>query len=396
VAPFITSKVDVIGLDVSEYISTDNMIVNRGGIVDAEKLPSVGRVNKFQIGDTLFSNIRPYFKKVWRARFDGGASNDVLIFRSIDSDILDPLFLYYYISSDKFIDFTVKTAKGVKMPRGDKDAIKAESIYLPSLVEQKRIVAVLECLDEKIELLREQNETLEDMAQLLFKRWFVDFNFPDENGKPYKDAGGKMVESELGEIPEGWKIGSIEDLTIKMNSGGTPSTKNAEYYGGSLNWFSTKEFKDNFVFDSEKKITHKGLSNSSAKLFPEGTVLMAIYASPTVGRLAILSKESTFNQAAVGLIANLNVAGYGYIYLQLKKLRDELNNLANGAAQQNLNVGLVKRFPIVIPKKSVMQSCEPTISSLFEKIKTNSEEIRSLKRVRDLLLPKLISGEIGL
>jgi len=94
VAPFITSKVDVIGLDVSEYISTDNMIVNRGGIVDAEKLPSVGRVNKFQIGDTLFSNIRPYFKKVWRARFDGGASNDVLIFRSIDSDILDPLFLY--------------------------------------------------------------------------------------------------------------------------------------------------------------------------------------------------------------------------------------------------------------------------------------------------------------
>ena len=208
-------------------------------------------------------------------------------------------------------------------------------VPLPGLEDQKAISGLLWDLDNKAENLRRQNQTLENIAQTLFKRWFIEFEFPDKEGKPYKSSGGKMVESELGEIPEGWKVGTVNDLCQKLASGGTPSTKNKEYYSGEINWFSTKELNDNYLFESEKKITEEGLSNSSAKFFPRGAVIMAIYAAPTVGRLGILARESTFNQAACGFIADENICCGEFIYLLLLYSRRTLNNLANGAAQQN-------------------------------------------------------------
>ncbi len=257
---------------------------------------------------------------------------------------------------------------------------------LPSLSEQHAIAAVLSSLDDKIELLREQNKTLEATAQAIFKEWFEDFNFPN--------ATGKMIDSELGKIPEGWRVGKIEDLCKKLASGGTPSTSNTDYYGGNIDWFSTKELQDDYIFASDKKITKEGLENSSAKIFPKGSIVMAIYAAPTVGRLGILGKEATFNQAACGFVANEEICSNEYVYLLLHFLRDAFNGLANGAAQQNLNVGLVKNFAITLPQKTVMDQFNLVIVPIFQKILNNTSQIQTLSTLRDTLLPKLMKGEV--
>ena len=283
----------------------------------------------------------------------------------------DIKFLYYYLIN---INLNKKSIGGAQ-PLLTQGILNQIEIIIPQDIdEQKSIAAILTSFDDKIELLQAQNKTLEELAQTLFKEWFGKYKVGDE-------------------LPDGWRVGIIEDLTLKINSGGTPSTKEESYYNGYINWFSTKELQDNFIFESDKKITEKGLNNSSTKLFPKDTVIMAIYAAPTVGRLGILNQESAFNQAAVGLIAK-NKVGYPFVFLLLKYFRDEFNNLSNGAAQQNLNVGIVKNFKICIPNEESLNFFNKIQMPLFEKIRANSIQIQTLTKTRDELLPKLMSGEI--
>lgn len=308
---------------------------------------------------------------------------------------VSPHFMGYLLRTRFFRKTVANFATMTTRASLNGESIKSIPLKFPPFEIQEEIGKTLYSLEKKISLLQEQNQTLEELAQTLFKRWFVEFEFPNETRQPYKNSGGKMVESELGKIPEGWQLGTIEDLTIRMSSGGTPSTKNEEYYNGSINWFSTKELQDNFLLESEKQITLNAIENSSAKLFPKNTILMAIYAAPTVGRLGILSFESAFNQAAVGLVAKSEV-GYPFVFLLLKHLRKELNNLANGAAQQNLNVGLVKGFKIIIPAGNILSHFNELALSLFNQIQNNSTEMHTLSLLRDTLLPKLMSGELKL
>ena len=314
----------------------------------------------------------------------------------------DIRFLYYLL---KNLDLNKKAIGGAQ-PLLTQGILNQIGILLPLLEEQKEIAGVLGSLDDKIELLREENKTLEATAQAIFKEWFVNFNFPADSasrdragkpiaeGKPYQSSGGKMIDSELGKIPEGWRVGKLGDICLKLASGGTPLTKEVSYYNGSINWFSTKELQDNFLFQSEKKITQAGLENSATKVFPKGSIVMAIYAAPTVGRLGILAVDSTFNQAACGFVADGSVACNEFIYLLLLENRSNLNGLSNGAAQQNLSVGLVRKFPIVIPERIVMMSFKDVSGKLFQKILNNSSEIQTLSTLRDTLLPKLMSGDL--
>jgi type I restriction enzyme S subunit len=242
---------------------------------------------------------------------------------------------------------------------------------IPHLLEQHAIASVLSSLDDKIDLLHRQNKTLEAMAETLFRQWFVE------------------------EADEGWEECTLNDLCTQIASGGTPSTKIESYYNGNINWYSTKELKDNFLYESENKITKEGLENSSAKLFLAGTVVIAIYAAPTVGRLGILANEASFNQAACGLIANEEFCCSEFIYIHLKNQRDELNLMASGSAQQNLNVSKIKSFPAFKVSKDLMNKFKNTIQPNFKKINSNTLQIHTLEKLRDMLLPKLMSGEVG-
>lgn len=295
-----------------------------------------------------------------------------------NKEIIDSDFLYYSLKNT-YIDGEGSVQAQLTVPM-----ISNYRINLPSLPTQQAIASILSSLDDKIETNRKICANLEAQAQALFKHWFIDF-------APFKD--GKFVDSELGMIPEGWRVGKIQDLASKMASGGTPTSTNRDYYGGNILWYSTKELTDNFLLESEKHITQVGLENSSAKLFPKDTVLMAIYAAPTVGRLGILTQEASFNQAAVGIVAKEEV-GYEYIYSLLLFERKNLNNLACGAAQQNLNVGIVKNYKCVIPTRQGLATFREQIIGIFLQIKKLQQESSRLSSLRDTLLPKLMSGQI--
>ena len=213
------------------YISTENMLPNKGGITQTAHVPQTGTVSIYQKGDTLISNIRPYFKKIWHATTEGTASNDILIFHPTEK--VNDLYLYYLLSDDRFFAYVMTGAKGTKMPRGDKAQILQYPVFLPSLDEQKRIAGVLGAFDDKIELLQKQNTTLENMAKALFKSWFVDFDVvhAKQQGQPkaavmqqyhlteelYNLFPSSFEPSALGPIPTGWQVKPLSQIATFLN-----------------------------------------------------------------------------------------------------------------------------------------------------------------------------------
>ena len=170
---FVNEKIDSTKISLDTYISTDNMITDRGGVETATKLPSATKFHHFKPTDTLFSNIRTYFRKVWFAEFEGGASPDVLVFRTKEPKVLDPAYLFYLLSDKKFSEYTVLTSKGAKMPRGDKAAIMQYTVFVPEPNVQRTISSALRTYDLKLKANTKINQTLEHLAKAIFKSWFI-------------------------------------------------------------------------------------------------------------------------------------------------------------------------------------------------------------------------------
>jgi type I restriction enzyme S subunit len=300
-------------------------------------------------------------------------------------------YLYYFLSSNygqHEIDKNIVGAVQKKLPIKN---IKKIQLPLPSLKEQKAIAKILSSLDEKIEVNNRMNEILENMAQDIFKRWFVDFEFPNADGEPYKSSGGKMVESELGLIPEGWEVQMIKDFTIKMQNGGTPRRKKENYWNhDDYPWIKTGEIKNKIIIDAKEHISKEGLKNSSAKITPKNSVLIALYGA-TAGQIGFLKFESTTNQACCSMICN-SVNKSIFLYLFLLHNQEYISSLANGAAQQNLSKETISKLKVIVPSDSFFR--ELIFDSLFLKIENNLRESKQLSKIRDTLLPKLISGEI--
>ncbi|MFI3730830.1 restriction endonuclease subunit S [Vagococcus fluvialis] len=388
ISKYVTDKIDVESISISQYISTENMLEGKKGITTIEKLPNVKRVTAFKKKDILISNIRPYFKKIWFAEFDGGCSSDVLVFRA--SDVVTSEFLFTLLLQDTFFDQMVLSSKGTKMPRGDKKAIMNLEFYIPNLIIQNKISQILFNIKEKIELNNQIIDTLEEMASTLFKRWFVDFEFPDENGNPYKSSGGKMIDSELGEIPEEWEVTTLKNFSVNMKSGGTPSRKIEEYWEeGTIPWIKTKEINNNYIISSEEKITNLGLVNSSAKMIKPNSILIAMYGT-TAGQLGFLTFPSSTNQACCSVESDFPM----YTFLLLKNKQEYIKSLATGSAQQNLSKKILEEIKIVVAENELLIKFEDKCN--FTKyINSLSLENEKIENIKNSLIPKLLSGEIG-
>ncbi|MDL1983328.1 MAG: restriction endonuclease subunit S [Deltaproteobacteria bacterium] len=245
--------------------------------------------------------------------------------------------------------------------------IKTLELELPPLPEQRAIASVLSSLDDKIDLLHRQNKTLEAMAETLYRQWFVE---------EAKEDWGKTI------------LGNVVETT----SGGTPSRKKMEYYeNGIYHWIKSKELTGSFIMETEEKITDEALRNSSAKLLPKNSILIAMYGA-TVGEYSIISKEMTCNQAICALKPNEQYP-YTFLFLLIKNMKEELINIAVGSAQQNISQLLIKQIPIPPPDDKILEFHVKT-ERIFEKIKKNIKQIQTLKKLRDTLLPKLMSGEV--
>ena len=301
-------------------------------------------------------------------------------------------FLFYFLRSHLGKREIERTVAGSTQKTVSIQSIKNFELKCPDVIEQKAIAAVLGSLDDKIELLREQNETLEALAQTLFKRWFIGFNFPDENGNPYKDSGGKMIPSEFGEIPEGWEIRKLKDFG-KIVCGKTPSKAIKSNYGDEVLFIKIPDMHGNvFILRSGEHLSSEGVESQNNKTIPKGSIMVSCIA--TVGLVALTSSAAQTNQQINSIVPNQKNETE-YLFLRLKTLHGFLQNLgAGGSATLNINTTSFSEVKLIRPDDQRLIDFHQLASPLFSKVESNAKQIQTLTQLRDTLLPKLMKGEI--
>ena len=398
ISDYVSVKTSVTELTLDNYISTENMLPNKEGITLSSGLPNANLTTAYNSNDILVSNIRPYFKKIWFAKSDGGCSNDVLVLRAKSNCL--PEFLFYALSEDAFFDYSTSTSKGTKMPRGDKTAIMNYNLNFPNLSEQKQIVSILSSLYEKIELNNKINDNLEQIAQAIFKSWFIDF-------EPFNDE--KFVESELGLIPEGWKIGTLSKMILTNIGGDWGKEKIGGNYTEEVYCIRGADLPDIKKGNSGKMPTRFILPQNlkNKKLFPGDLVVEISGGSPTqsTGRIALIS-SSLLNRFKKDMVCTnfckamkpvANYSNFVYYYWQNLYIENRMFSYENGTTGiKNFDItSFLNGEIIIIPPFEFVQKFDETIIGISKIIFDNSLQSEKLRMLRDSLLPKIMSGEIN-
>lgn len=364
-------KIDVAVLDNSTYISTENMIPNKGGITKASSLPTVVQTQTFITGDVLVSNIRPYFKKIWFAEFGGGCSNDVLVFRAKDG--VSKRFLYYILADDKFFDYSMATSKGTKMPRGDKVAIMKYPVPKFTYEKQEKIAGILEALDKKIKLNTKINDNLEEQAQLIFQSWFID----------YEPFGGIT--------PSDWQnttLGNIASLKTESWSPSKNPDTVVEHY--SIPAFDEKHYP---VFEIAS-----GIKSNKYILTPESVMISKLNPdTKRIWRPMCLSAHPVCSTEFIIYEAKKEgQRDFIYSILDSVPFSNHLCSHTTGStnSRQRAMPKTTLDFPVLLPPDEVISDFCHIVTPMYDLIASNTIESQSLAKTRDSLLPRLMSGEL--
>ena len=362
ISNYVKGKIDVSTLNEDTYISTENMAPNKGGIAKASSLPTATQTQSFAVGDILVSNIRPYFKKIWFAEYDGGCSNDVLVLRAKEG--ISKRFLYYVLANDVFFDYSMATSKGTKMPRGDKTAIMEYEVPKFTYEEQEKIAGILAALDKKIHLNNAINKNLEQQAKVLYKDWFFDYS-------PFSNDGT---------LPDDWRIGTVSDIIQLHDSKRVPLSKAERnkmakiypYYGAT----SLMDYVDNYLFDGIYLLLGEDGTVVDSLGFP---ILQYVYGQFWVNNHAhIITGKEGFSVEEL------------YLFFSLTNIK----SIVTGAVQQKVSQQNLKKVPTVIPSKEALNAFDELIQPIFTQIRYLRNENVRLAELRNALLPKLMSGEL--
>lgn len=297
---------------------------------------------------------------------------------------VDKEFIYYILTSASFKRNITNEATGTTIKNVSLKQMREYKFNIPcNLADQRRIASILSSLDRKIELNNKINADLEEMAQAIFKNWFVDF-------EPFKD--GKFVDSELGMIPEGWKVGCLGDMGAVV-CGKTPSKSNSNYYGGDIPFIKIPDMHGNvFVENSEDRLTEEGSLSQIKKLIPPYSLMVSCIA--TVGLVSINTKPSHTNQQINTVIPH-NKSALFYLYQHIKNNEEFLKNMGRGGTTTlNVNTKSFSNIRLLIPSEIALEQFHGIVEGLFKKIEQNLHESRTLSLLRDTLLPRLMSGEL--
>lgn len=355
------NRISISEVNLCNYVSTENLLKERAGKTIADSIPEQANLCEYNKGCTLISNIRPYFKKIWFANTRGGCSNDVLVYKPNNG--INDKWLYYLLSQDSFFNFVMSGTKGTKMPRGDKSQIMKFPVALPPLDEQKKIAGVLSAFDDKIELNNKINRNLEAQAQAIFKSWFIDF-------EPFKNS--KFIDSELGKIPEGWDIGTIGDISI-ISTGKRPDKKSVNKSNetpipiigaSSIMGYTNKVLYDEKILITGRVGTHGIIQKIDSPCWPSDNTLV------------LRSKNLNFLHNCLLLI--------------------NWKSMNRGSTQPLITQNDLKNIRIILPQDGIIQNYEQLVHYFDIKFHNNNKEIYSLSQIRDLLLPKLMSGEVNI
>lgn len=375
----------------SEVVLINTSDVLDGKCLNHEYVPNKklkGQFKKtFRKGDILYSEIRPANKRFCFVDFepkDYIASTKLMVLRAHED--VDPQYLYQILRSNDTLaqlQMLAESRSGT-FPQITYSELSNIMVSLPSQKAQKNIVSILSSLDRKIELNNKINADLEEMAQAIFKNWFVDF-------EPFKD--GKFVDSELGMIPEGWKVGRLDEIADVVG-GSTPSKAKPEYYTQKgIAWLTPKDLSNHpAVYSSrgEIDITEEGYNSTSTKLMPKGTVLFTSRAP--IGYISIAQNDICTNQGFKSLVPRK--AGTCFLYCFLKYVTPEIENKSTGSTFKEASGALMKSLQVIMPEQKVFEEFEEIVSPLFARIESLEKESSRLSLLRDTLLPRLMSGEI--
>ena len=360
ICEYAKGNIKVSVLDENTYISTENMLPNKGGITKATSLPTLEQTQAFMKNDVLVSNIRPYFKKIWYATFDGGCSNDVLVFRAKDG--VSCRFLYYVLADDTFFDYSMATSKGTKMPRGDKKAIMEYKVPDLSYEDQCKIASILEAIDGKICLNTAINKNLLDQAQALYKDRFVDL-------RPFN-----------GEMPADWHLGTVSEIIELHDSKRIPLSSRERaslakiypYYGAT----SVMDYVDRYLFDGIYLLLGEDGTVVDSKGFP---ILQYVKGKFWVNNHAhIITGKNGFTVETLYLMFSLT----------------NVQSIVTGAVQPKISQANLNKVPVVIPSEAELSDFDSIVQPIFAQIRNLRAENDRLSATRDTLLPRLMSGEI--
>ena len=289
-------------------------------------------------------------------------------------------FVYYQLVT--LYEKMVSLKNGGAQPNLNAAIIKSMEIKLPPLKTQRYIADILSSYDNLIENNQKQIKLLEEATQRLYKEWFVDLRFPGHENTKIVDG-----------LPEGWQYEKLGDL-VKTTSGGTPSRRKSEYYvNGNIRWIKTKELNDRFIFETEEHITEGAVKNSSAKVLPEGALIVAMYGA-TIGKIGITAAEMACNQACCAFISFDDMISKEYLYCWLMDNREYLVSQGKGAAQSNLSQEMIRNFSLLCPDKKVIKNFTEIVTTMLENKRVLENKILMLSKARDDLLPKLMSEEV--
>lgn len=358
ICDFRKGKVEVENLNAKNYVSTENMLPNKCGITEASSLPTVSSTQEYNSGDVLISNIRPYFKKIWQAKYDGGCSNDVLVF--VPKPNTDKDFLYYVLADDDFFTYSMATSKGTKMPRGDKNSIMQYEVPLIDLQVQKKIASVLKVLDEKIELNNEINNNLEQQAQTIYQQMFID------------NARSDWAEGTLSDIA---------DITMGQSPSGSSYNEDGT---GTIFFQGRAEF--GFRFPSVRLYT-----TEPKRMARSNDTLMSVRAP--VGDLNVAHMDCCIGRGLAAIHSKSHHQSFVlYTMFSLKKQLDVFNG--EGTVFGSINRNSLNDMPIFIPSDDILDEFERIVAPMDLTIRNNYDENCRLQDIRDTLLPRLMSGEL--
>ena len=336
-----------------------------------------------KVGDVILTTEAPLGEVALLKEEKVALAQRIVCLRGKDN-VLDNTYLKYYLQSGKGQKSLSARESGTTVTGIKQAELRRVDIEYPAYDDQRRIASILSSLDRKIELNNKINADLEEMAQAIFKNWFVDF-------EPFKD--GKFVDSELGMIPEGWKVGRLEDIA-NIVGGSTPSKAKPEYYTQKgIAWLTPKDLSSHpAVYSSrgEIDITQEGYNSTSTKLMPRGTVLFTSRAP--IGYISIAQNDICTNQGFKSLVPRK--AGTCFLYCFLKYVTPEIENKSTGSTFKEASGALMKSLQVIMPEQKVFEEFEEIVSPLFARIESLEKETSRLSLLRDTLLPRLMSGEI--
>ena len=361
------------------YISTENMLSNRGGVENATTVASAKTFPAYKKGDILLSNIRPYFKKIWYATQEGGCSNDVLVVKA--GKTVDSKFLYYVLSDNNFFNYSTVTSKGTKMPRGSKNAIM--KYWVPDLdfPTQKKIADILSSYDDLIEANNRRIELLEQTAQELYKEWFVRFRFPGHEKTKFENG-----------LPEGWKIKRMNEFCYVTD--GTHDTPNPVDVGVPL--VTGRCISSGFVdFDAAYNISeadHKGIKKRSG--LKSGDILFSNIG--TVGNCCIVDYDREFSVKNVIIFKpeTMRDTAYLYYWMTSSTMQEIFGAQTNGASQQFVGLTFMRRYKLLVPKDDILEAFADKVLPIVEQKRLLHQKNLNLVAQRDMLLPRLMSGKL--